>query len=132
MCLNFKYTSLLLNCIVSMSFWTNHVCFGNFLKFVISSLPKEEFIFSKVTDSTFPKHIIIIYYSKIQKHFPTYKILNFKILSKMFLLELVIIWLCSAVMWISGFPYFLILLKFSNERPGQSFWTLSRRVYRNP
>ena len=106
------------------------MCFGNFLKFVSSSLPMEEFFLSKVTDSTFLKHIIIMYHSKIQKYFPAYNILDFKILSKMFLLELVIIWLCSAVMRISGFPYFPLLLKFSNKTPRQSFWTLSRRVYR--
>ena len=39
---------------------TNHVCLWNAFKFVASSSPMEDFIISKVTYSTFPKHTIII------------------------------------------------------------------------
>ena len=42
----------------------------------------------------------------MQKNFPAYKILNFKILSKTFLFDLIIIWVYSPlfVLWISRFP----------------------------
>ena len=60
LCLNFRNTSLPLNCIVYVLLLNKSRVFEMLFKFVASSSRMEDFIFSKLTDSTFPKHTILI------------------------------------------------------------------------
>ena len=92
LCLNFRNTSLPLNYIVYVLLLNKSRVFEMLFKFVASSSRMEDLIFSKLTDSTFPKHTILIQYSKTQKkYFPAYKMLNFKVLSKTFLFGMILI-----------------------------------------
>ena len=94
------------------------------------TLPMEEFVFNKVTDSTyFPN----IHYEHDTP--PKYKILNCIYSENIFvgadfqISPNIFIWLCSDffVLWISGFPYNLV--NFSNKTHKQRFLNLLRRVY---
>ena len=84
----------------------NHVCFWNVVKFVATSLLLEDFIFSKVTDSTFPKHTVILKHTKILSRYKNFEL--WSLIKNIFVFEFILIWLWSAlfVLWISGFPYF--------------------------
>ena len=104
LCLNFRDTSLLLNCIVYVSIWTNHVCFWNWSVHCLwenSLLKSYRFHISQ----TYNNNVLL----QNTKYIPAYKILVFKILSKIFSFELVLIWLCWAgfVMWIYVFQFCL-------------------------
>ena len=60
LCLNFRNTSLPLNYIVYVLLLNKSRVFEMLFKFVASSSRMEDLIFSKLTDSTFPKHTILI------------------------------------------------------------------------